>query len=59
VQGSKLLAVGDEAGSVSIVDTSAEELPDSLYSDMDNPPRARWLAHDNAIFDIAWAKVGA
>jgi hypothetical protein len=43
---------------VSIVDTSAATLPDSLYTDAANPPRARWLAHNNTIFDMAWAKVG-
>jgi hypothetical protein len=58
VQGSQLLAIGDEGGCVSIVDMSAEHLPGSLCSDMDNPPRARWAAHYNAIFDLAWAKVG-
>lgn len=58
VQGSRLLTVGDEEGCVSIVDTSAATLPDSLYTDAANPPRARWLAHNNTIFDMAWAKVG-
>ncbi|WIA08986.1 hypothetical protein OEZ85_008400 [Tetradesmus obliquus] len=54
--GCKFLTVGDEEGCVSIVDTSAEELPTSLYTDHDRPPRAKWLAHNNTIFDMAWAK---
>jgi hypothetical protein len=55
--GCKFLTVGDEEGCVSIVDTSAEVLPTSLYTDHDRPPRAKWLAHNNTIFDMAWAKV--
>jgi hypothetical protein len=58
VNGCKFLTVGDEEGCVSIVDTSAEVLPTSLYTDHDRPPRAKWLAHNNTIFDMAWAKVG-
>jgi hypothetical protein len=55
--GCKFLTVGDEEGCVSIVDASAEVLPSSLYTDHDRPPRAKWLAHNNTIFDMAWAKV--
>jgi hypothetical protein len=55
--GCKFLTVGDEEGCVSIVDTSAEKLPSSLYTDHGRPPRAKWLAHNNTIFDMAWAKV--
>lgn len=43
---------------MSIVDTSAQHLPSSLYTDTTHPPRAKWLAHNNTIFDLAWAKVG-
>lgn len=57
VNGCRFLTVGDEEGSVSIVDTRAEQLPSSLYTDHATPPRARWLAHNNTIFDMAWAKV--
>jgi hypothetical protein len=49
--------VGDEEGCVSIVDTAADTLPHSLYTDTANPPRAKWLTHNNTIFDLAWAKV--
>lgn len=42
---------------MSIVDTAADTLPHSLYTDTANPPRAKWLAHNNTIFDLAWAKV--
>lgn len=57
VNGCRFLTVGDEEGSVSIVDTWSNQLPSSLYTDHDTPPRAKWLAHNNAIFDVAWAKV--
>lgn len=55
--GSRYLTVGDEEGCVSIIDTAAQQLPVSLYTDANNPPRAKWLAHNNTIFDLAWAKV--
>ena len=56
---SKLLAVADEEGYVSIVDT-ASELPTEMSDDWSaNKPRAQWLAHRNAVFDIAWCNVGA
>lgn len=57
VYGCRFLTVGDEEGSVAIVDTRADTLPDSLYTNTVNPPRAKWLAHNNTIFDMAWAKV--
>lgn len=57
--GCKFLTVGDEEGCVSIVDTRSEELPSSLYTDHERAPRAKWLAHNNTIFDMAWAKVGS
>ncbi|KAI3428243.1 hypothetical protein D9Q98_006623 [Chlorella vulgaris] len=51
---SKLLAVADEEGYVSIVLTGAE-LPAEMVDDWsDHKPRAQWLAHQNAVFDIAW-----
>lgn len=44
---------------MSIVDTGpGQQLPTSLYTDASHPPRAKWLAHNNTIFDMAWAKVG-
>ena len=53
----KLLAIADEEGFVSIVDTSAE-LPTEMADDWGpNKPRAQWLAHRNAVFDIAWCNV--
>lgn len=55
---SKLLAVADEEGYVSIVLTGAE-LPAEMVDDWsDHKPRAQWLAHQNAVFDIAWCNVG-
>jgi hypothetical protein len=54
---SKLLAVADEEGFVSIVDTSSE-LPAEMADDWGpNKPKAQWLAHRNAVFDIAWCNV--
>lgn len=54
--GGKFLALADEEGFVSIVDTAAP-LPRSTADDDEPKPRAQWLAHHNAVFDIAWAKV--
>lgn len=56
--GGKFLAVADEEGFISIMDT-AGPLPRSTADDDEPKPRAQWLAHKNAVFDIAWAKVGA
>lgn len=54
---SKLLAVADEEGYVSIVDTAAG-LPSEMSDDWGpNKPRAQWLAHRNAVFDISWCNV--
>lgn len=50
----KYLAVADEEGYVSILDTSAA-LPRGLHDEKGTP--AQWLAHHNAIFDLAWCKV--
>jgi hypothetical protein len=52
----KFLAVADEEGFISILDTVAP-LPRSTADDDEPKPRAQWLAHKNAVFDIAWAKV--
>lgn len=57
-----LLALADEEGFVTILDTSAP-LPQSLFVDeawgAHPPPRAQWLAHTNAIFDLCWVLVRA
>lgn len=50
------MALADEEGYVSIVDTSANELPPSTHGDPDHRPRAQWLAHRNTVFDLAWAR---
>eukprot|EP00884_Botryococcus_braunii_P004829 jgi/Botrbrau1/14347/Bobra.0014s0004.1 len=50
----KYLAIGDEEGFVSILNTFAP-LPASLSS-LDRRPSAQWLAHNNAIFDVAWSQ---
>lgn len=55
LQNRKYLAVADEEGYVSVLDTSAP-LPRGLHDEGSTP--AQWLAHHNAIFDLAWCKVG-
>ncbi|CAG9460907.1 unnamed protein product [Pedinophyceae sp. YPF-701] len=54
-QGGKLLAVSDEEGWVSILDTS-RQLPLCTYPEAGSKHRATalWQAHDNAVFDLAW-----
>ena len=54
----KWIAVGDEEGFVSIVNGAAE-LPKAFRpGNPDEPrPQAQWLAHHNAIFDLAWCQV--
>jgi len=53
----QLLALSDEDGWLSCVDTSSQ-LPTCLDdSRTDARPRCQWYAHHNAIFDIAWCKV--
>lgn len=52
----KLLAIADEEGYISVIDTHAERLPTSLHGDSEVRPKAQWLAHHNTVFDIAWAK---
>ncbi|KAK9909895.1 hypothetical protein WJX75_009187 [Coccomyxa subellipsoidea] len=51
----KWIAIGDEEGQVSIVDGTAE-LPQELAPSMPGVQRAtaQWVAHHNAIFDLAW-----
>lgn len=52
---SKLLAVADEDGYVSIINT-LKELPTSLDDDSSpRRPSAQWTAHNNAVFDLAWS----
>lgn len=57
--GCTLLAIADEEGYISIVDTAAP-LPPSLHprdGDAATPaPRAQWLCHANAVFDAAWTR---
>ena len=54
LQNRKYLAVADEEGYVSVLDTSAPP-PRGLHDEGSTP--AQWLAHHNAIFDLAWCKV--
>ena len=49
----KFLAVADEEGYVTILDTTAPA-PREIHEGW---PPAQWLAHHNAIFDVAWCKV--
>lgn len=54
----RLLAVTDEEGCISILDTAAR-LPQRLFPNdiEDVGPRAQWHGHQNAIFDLAWLNV--
>ncbi len=54
----KWIAIGDEEGHVSIVDGTLE-LPEALTPGMPDGRRAtaQWVAHHNAIFDLAWFQV--
>lgn len=55
----KLLAIADEEGYVSVVDTSCQ-LPTEMADDWGpSKPRAQWAAHRNAVFDLAWCNVSA
>ncbi|BDA42072.1 probable denticleless protein homolog at N-terminal half [Coccomyxa sp. Obi] len=51
----KWIAIGDEEGNVSIVDGTAE-LPEAIAPSEPGArrPTAQWVAHHNAIFDLAW-----
>ena len=57
-RGNKLLAVADEEGAVHIVDAAAR-LPAQTGTHTldahDWQPEHQWNAHDNAVFDLAWA----
>ncbi len=55
-QNCRYLAVADEEGWISIMDTFAA-LPAALFSESERRPRGQWLAHKNAVFDLAWSKV--
>jgi len=52
--GGRLLAVGDEEGLVSIVNTTT---PASGQLSMLPRPTAQWVAHRNAIFGLGWYQV--
>lgn len=54
----KWIAVGDEEGFVSIVNGAAA-LPKAFRpgNPDESRPQAQWLAHHNAIFDLAWCQV--
>lgn len=54
-RGCKLLAVADEEGTVTIADASSR-LPGPASAEYDFRPEAQWVAHDNAIFDVAWCR---
>ena len=53
IYGGRLLAVGDEEGLVSVMNTAAE-LPKVLSQ---ATPSAQWVGHRNAIFALQWYKV--
>jgi len=66
----RLLALADEEGCLSVVETGGAALPLALYAEagagaasaagVSAPrPRAQWLCHNNAVFDLAWARVSA
>ena len=56
----KWVAVGDEEGFVSIINAAAPLPQAFLPGDPEAPrPQAQWLAHHNAIFDLAWCQVRA
>ena len=51
----KFVALGDEDGWVSVIDTK-KELPSTLSdSASENRPVAQWRQHKNAVFDVEWA----
>ena len=51
----KLLAMGDEDGFVSVLNTAAPP-PDTLDDNGPTRASAQWTAHRNAIFELEWAK---
>jgi hypothetical protein len=66
LKGGQLLAVADEEGVVSILDTSTHP-PEQLWmtdvpgnSSAERPePLGQWIAHNNAIFQLEWIKVSS
>jgi denticleless len=57
----RLLAVADENGVVSIVDTdcastTAQRGSAGVMIELPSAHRCRWAAHRNAVFDIAWGR---
>lgn len=56
-KGGRLLALADEEGYLTIIDTTLP-LPSNTFAEDGGPrPAAQWLAHRNAIFDLAWFRV--
>lgn len=53
LMGGKLLAVGDEEGIITIMNT-ARPMPDILSREK---ATAQWLGHQNAIFGLHWYQV--
>ena len=54
----KWIALGDEEGYVSILDGTSPLPAELCPAEPDAPrPTAQWLAHHNAIFDLAWCQV--
>ncbi|GAB9464513.1 Denticleless protein [Globisporangium polare] len=49
-----LLAVVDEEGVISIIDTSETHNESHPRIAITQPVRRRWLAHRNAVFDVIW-----
>ncbi|KDD73535.1 hypothetical protein H632_c2076p0, partial [Helicosporidium sp. ATCC 50920] len=56
--GGRLLAIGDEEGYVTVLNTSTP-LPSGTGVEGESRPAAQWLAHRNAVFDLAWAAADA
>ena len=58
--GGKWVALGDEEGYVSILDGTSPLPAELCPAEPDAPrPTAQWLAHHNAIFDLAWCQARA
>ena len=58
----RLLAVADEEGVVTIADVN-QSLPRSFSEHRDRDgrfvPKQRWMAHENAVFDVQWCRGGS
>jgi hypothetical protein len=54
---SGILAVADDDGFLTIINTASSSLVSALRNGPDRP-LAQWQAHENSIFDVAWTKVG-